>query len=182
MAALVDAVAVEVGNHSVAMPFGQLGRVSPIYPSVALSAEHRWVDRGVFDLAQDLRLGVRRHGVFGTSAVLGIDLIARFTASAGPTAEVGVGVGAADHWRAREVLAWDEEAGTWTPAPDRGRLGASFGFGLGVGVDLSRFTDAPVTALVAYRWSLDTGFLPALPLGPHGTLGFALRWSFGGAA
>ena len=178
----VDAAVLDVGDHAVALPFGHLPVQGPLGPAVDAGIEHRWVDGGAFVLAQDARIGAFDHVLFGTSATLGTDLLARVTLPQGPTAEAGLGVGGSYGWRAREVLAWDETAATYTPAADLGRPGFTTGFVLGAGYDLGEVTTAPVALQLRYQWFVQTPFLPALPLGPQGILSVGLRWTFGGVS
>ncbi len=178
----LDAVVLDVGDHAVALPFGHLPVQGPLGPALDAGVEHRWVEGGAFALAQDARLGAFDHVLFGTSATLGTDLLARVTLPAGPTAEAGLGVGGSYAWRAREVLAWDEEAGTYAPAADPGRPGLTAGFVLGLGYDLGEVTAAPLAVQLRYQWFVQGPFLPALPLGPQGILSVGLRWTVGGAA
>jgi hypothetical protein len=178
----VDAVQVGFGNHSVAMPFGQLGRFVPFYPAVEVGAEHLWVDQGVFDLAHAASVGVWHHDFMGTSATVGTDLAARFTASKGPLAQASLGLGYSHAWRARPVLKWDDDEGTYLPAPDRGRPGFFGGLGLAAGFDFGRVTDVPLAVCLDYAWFVQTPYMPGIDVGPQGILSLTFRWTFGGAA
>lgn len=172
-APFVRAVELDVGQHSIAMPFSHLGRVSPFDPAVSVAAEHPWVRAGAFTLAQQARVGFAAHSFLGHTALVGTDLLARVTLPAGPMAELGLGVAATDEWGARPVL--DRDGESYVPEADRGSLGAAVGAQLGLGFAVGR-----VTPLVQYRWYAQTPFLPALPVGPHSTLSLGVRWSFGG--
>jgi hypothetical protein len=167
----------ELGNHSVAFPFGHMSRLTPLHPAVAVTTEHVWLEHGALQLAQQARLGVIRQGFLGTSVVLGTDLWARLYHPRGPGAELGLGLGASDSWRARQGLDWDEDAGTYTPSADTGRLGLVAGVWLGLGWKLG-----PVTPALQYRWFVQSPFLPGIPLGPQGILGVAVRCELGGGA
>jgi hypothetical protein len=178
----VDAVQLGIGNHSVAMPFGQLGRFSPFYPAFELGAEHRWVSRGVFDLAHAASVGSWHHRYMGTSATLGTDLAARFTAPQGPLAQASLGAGLTYSWRSRPVVAWDEAQETYVPSGDPGRAGFMAALGLAVGYDFGRVTDAPLAVSIDYVWLAQTPYLPGIDVGPQGILSLTVRWSFGEGA
>ena len=176
----VDAAQVEVGNMSLALPFGQLTRFDPYYPAAFVGAEHRWLDKRVVDVAQVARFGGFRHGLFGTSMMLGTDTMVRATTGFGLAPEGGLGITVSDQWRAREVLRWDDDDGTYAPSNDPGTLGVTLGFTIGLGLDLSELSGPPLTPYLAYRWFVQTPFLPALAVGPQGCTNIGIRWAFGG--
>ena len=180
-AGVVDAVGLDLANHSIAMPFDHLGRLTPIHPALFVRAEHRWLGGEWLGLHQDVHAG-GFHDFFGTSAMLGTDLLGRVTAPFGLTGEAGIGLGVSHTFRARQVLAWDEEEATYAPATDLGRPGITGGFGLGLGYDFGRLTRTPVTVLISYDWFGQSPWLPAIPVGPQGAFGIGLRWALGGAA
>lgn len=177
---LVDAIEADVGNHSVAMPFGHLARTGPLHPAGGLAAEHVWAGGEVLTLAQQVRIGGVRQGFLGTSATLGTAVLARVTAPVGPVAELGLGLGALSTWPVRERLTWDEQQGSYRPGSHPAQLGLSFGFDLGLGFDLSRVSALPLTPMLRYRWFAQSPFLPGLPLGPQGIVSLGLRWTLGG--
>jgi hypothetical protein len=65
---------------------------------------------------------------------------------------------------------------------DPGRLGVTLGFSLGLGLDLAEIDGPPLTPYIAYRWFVQTPFLPALAVGPQGCTNIGIRWAFGGGA
>jgi hypothetical protein len=179
-AGVVDAVEVDVANHSVAMPFDHLGRTTPLHPALFVRAEHHWLGGRVLGLHQDLHLGGFHDPLMGTSAMFGTDLTGRATASFGLMGEASLGLGVSHSFRARPVLKWNDEDKTYAPATDFGRPGITGGFGLGLGYDFRRLTRTPMTLLVTYDWFGQSPWLPAIPVGPQGALGVGIRWTLGG--
>jgi hypothetical protein len=178
----VDAVHAGFGNHSVAMPFGHLGRFAPFYPAAEIGAEHVWIHRGVFDLAQSAGVGGWHHEVMGTAATLGTDLAARVTTGPGVLAEGSLGLGLSHTWRARPIVAWDEDRATYVPASDPGLTAMMGTFGVAVGYDFGRVTDVPLAVALDYEWIAQTPYMPGIAVGPQGILSLTFRWSLGGAA
>lgn len=177
----VDAVEVEVGDHSVGFPFQNLAPETPLRPAVTVAAQHLWIDRRI-DVLSALRIGGHAHPALGNAVRLVTDFDVRLPTGVGPVFEAGLSGGLHHVVRQRPVLVWDAEVEDYVERASRGRPTLALGFGVAAGFDLGDVSDVPLTVLVDYHWWAQTGFLPALPVGPQGTLSIGLRAALGRSA
>lgn len=175
---MVHALEVAVGDHSVALPFASLAPAAPVHPAIRVGAQHVWMDRR-FDLVQTVRIDGRLHPLAGNAIGVGTDLDLRWTSGVGPLVEAGLGLALYQVVRQRAILTLDESSGEYVSRRGPGRPSVAPGFDVAVGMDLGEISSVPVTLLLDYTWSVQTGFLPALPLGPQGTLSAGFRLPLG---
>ena len=175
-AAVVDAVEVTVGDHSIGPPFGNVVPRAVVRPVVGAAAERAWVAGRHAALLQSVRLSGWQSPNVGSGWRASTELTGRLTAGLGPFVEPSLAVGVADNWWA-DALRFDEVSGTYAAAADPGRLGATFGFGIGAGVDLGRRTSIPLALTLGYRWFAQTAWLPVVPIAPKAELTIGVRWT-----
>lgn len=177
LAGPVDTLELSVGDHSVAPPFGNIWPRGAVRPTVLAGVGHLWVDTPAFDLVPAARGGIFVHPHAGSGWRLGPELAARVTAPFGPFLDTNVGIGVAHTMHGMGLRPTDD--GGYEPARDPGRLGATLGFGLGTGFDLTRVSDVPLAVVVDYRWYGLVGWLPAVGVGPMADLTVGVRWFVG---
>ncbi|MEN0066751.1 MAG: hypothetical protein AAGA48_31760 [Myxococcota bacterium] len=176
-APFIDAVEVEVGDHSVAFPFQNVVPRAPLRPAVTVGGQHLWLDRR-FDVVQSVRVGGHAHPTAGNAIRLTTDLDLRWASGVGPVVEAGLGLGLHHVVRQRPILE-QTTPGNYEARRGLGRPNLVLGAGVAAGFDLGDVSKAPLTILVDYHWWAQTGFLPSLPLGPQGTLSIGLRATLG---
>jgi len=174
----IDAVELQVGDRSVAPPFGNVVPRGTVRPALRAIVETPGLTGPHLTLRPAGYVGGHVHPNAGSGWRIGAELIGRATAGPGPFAELRLGLGAVHALRG-VALAFDD--GVYREGVDPGRLGAELGFGLGAGVDLSRRTALPLALTVTYRWMGQTAWLPVIPVGPMSELGLGARWIVGGA-
>ena len=91
----------------------------------------------------------------------------------------GLALGVSDTFRG-PVLRWNGQE--YESVTDSGQLGITGGFEFGVGYDLARVADLPVTVHLDYFWYAAIPWLPAVPLGPQSTLSVGVRVALGGGS
>ncbi|MBX2799980.1 MAG: hypothetical protein KTR31_20030 [Myxococcales bacterium] len=177
-APVIDALDVEIGDHSVSVPPHNLVPQWPLRPALTLGAQHVWAGQRV-QLVQTARLGGHAHPTLGNAVRLVTELDLRWAHRSGLVAEAGLGGGAHLVFRQRPVLTRDPESGTYQAARDGGRPTGVLGAGIALGFDVAKVSDVPLTVLLdAHLWA-QTGFLPALSVVPTSTLSLGLRVPLG---
>jgi len=174
-------VTVSACNHSVALPFRKVFRMSPLYPGASAGTEYVYKQGNWGQIHQTGNLGFFTNSVVGTGLFLQSDFGYRYTAPFGLFGEVSAGAGYVHQFSPRQGYELDEN-GQYVEVSDYGKPGVSLGFSTSLGFDMGKPLGlrGSVAPFIRYQWFIQAPYVSELSVAPQSLLHAGIRFSFWG--
>lgn len=169
-------ISVAIINHSWAMPFSRIFRLTPIYPGLTVGTEVYYRKKTRSQLFQSFEMGGFINNSSG-SALYGYSNFGyRRTAKSGIRWDVALGLGYFHSYYTGPTYQLGTD-GQYKALSKSGVSASLTNLSLGLGYDLHKVSNHEATAFIKYQWMVSTHYWSLLGIRPNGLLHLGLQFN-----
>jgi len=155
-------------NQSWAFPLSPIMRFSgALHPGISVGTEFLWRNRGKNQWLQTVEAGGYLNRAMGSALFAGTETRYRRLIGSNWSAEAGLGLGYFHNFSPNRLFR-QEEDGSFSSQPDRGKPGSLISISLGLGRNVRLDSGHPIRIFMRYQWMAASPFTDLIPIRPTG--------------